>query len=218
MCCIASNHHLGPPPRPDRRTEEQRPPLYVGSLLEDRNDLWVEVLVKIEHLRLVDCCVPVCSNTSVVRQLSHIVKNWENDWAHEITFSARCLQLLAVKHRDEVLNFIAASTRVSTVGPFVRPTMSKTTILPTRVRDQTSSRFAVHKDSQLTIGALVPPPCRRVGRNVCCGNEEPKTAIVQLLRLWRVCMSQYSLDGNGVEAIGRDDNVSFDDLTAGKRY
>lgn len=31
-------------------------------------------------------------------------------------------------------------------------------------------------------------------------------------------MSQYCLDGNGVEAISRDDNVSFDDLTAGKRY
>lgn len=61
MCCIAGDDHLGPAPSPRRRAEEQRPPLDLGRLVENCKDHRVEVTVELEHPRLINCGVPVCS-------------------------------------------------------------------------------------------------------------------------------------------------------------
>jgi hypothetical protein len=92
------------------------------------------------------------------------------------------------------------------------------TILPAGVGHEASACFAIHEDSQLAIRVLVPPPCGWISFDVGGGKEEPKTAIVQLLRSWRVWMPQDGLNSDGVQAVGRNDYVRLGNLTAGKCY
>jgi len=106
---VARDDELGLPPCLHRRAEEQRPPLDLARLVENRKDLGVEVSIEIEHLRLVNRSVPIC-----LCQLRLSRRAWID--CGTVTFSARRLQLRTVEHGDKVVHLIAA-TRAISVAP-----------------------------------------------------------------------------------------------------
>lgn len=82
---------------------------------QDSDDLGVKIQIETEHLRFVNCSVPVC------RQVSHFRLLISMKVILEITFSTGRLQLLTMEHGDEVVNFVATSNQSATGRGFGAP-------------------------------------------------------------------------------------------------
>lgn len=91
--------------------------------------------------------------------------------------------------------------------------------LSTRIRHASIARLPIHIDAHSALPDRVPIPPAGLGVRVeiRSRDEEPKTAIIQLLRLGWVRMAQDRLHRERMDPICCDDQIRREDITRGQR-